>query len=155
MCFAIVGSKAAKVHFLFLFSSFRKTEQAWKIKQSFLPPHPHFHLTQQFFLVHGVFKENTFTGIDKKEKNHQGNRAGWIHGWCRRRVLNRNKGLARPWIWAKGREGGWFLSGITNLLPHKDHGRAIDRGGCSVSTGSLWTTARCSDLKLCVAEGMS
>ena len=49
---------------------------AWKIKQSFLPPHPLFHLTQQFFLVHGVFKENTFTGIDKKEKNHQGNRAG-------------------------------------------------------------------------------
>lgn len=77
MCFAVVGSKAAKVHFLFFFSSFRKTEQAWKIKQSFLPPHPLFHLTQQFFLVHGFFffKENTFTGIDKKEKNHQGNRA--------------------------------------------------------------------------------
>lgn len=55
----------------------------------------------------------------------------------------------------KGREGGWFLSGITNLLPHKDHGRATDRGGCSVSTGILWTTVRCSDLKLCVAEGMS
>lgn len=71
--------------------------------------------------------------------------------------LDRNKGLARSWMGAKGREGGWFLSGVANLLPHKAHerNRNTDRGGCSVSTEILRTSVGCSDLKLCVAEGMS
>lgn len=59
---------------------------------------------------------------------------------------------------AKGREGGWFLSGVfANLLPHKAHGRNrnTDRGGCSVSIGILRIMVGSSDLKLCVAEGMS
>lgn len=158
MCFAVVGSKAAKVHFLFFFSSFRKTEQAWKIKQSFLPPHPLFHLTQQFFLVHGFFfflKKIPLQVLIKKKKiiketgqNESMDDAGEGYWTGIRDWLDHGFGQ-------KGREGGWFLSGITNLLPHKDHGRATDRGGCSVSTGILWTTVRCSDLKLCVAEGMS
>lgn len=88
----------------------------------------------------------------KKSSTNQGRMNPWM---MQERVLNRNKGLARPWMGAKGREGGWFLSGIENLLPHKDYGRNTDRGGCSVSTGILRTTVGCSDLKLCVAEGMS
>lgn len=57
--------------FSLFFSSFRKTEQAWKIKQSFLPPHPLFPLNSTVlpqFMVFFFFKENTFTGIDKKKK---------------------------------------------------------------------------------------